>query len=179
LSIALSDDDIDWVLVGAEAVNLYIDRPRATVDVDIVVRKKDLRRLKKILLEICREVQDTEVHFKAILSPEPMRLDLDVIKSQNHQLFEPALKHQVDRGGVRVPRVEALLALEYLSAVSPWRSPPDRRMDVADFGRVFQHNRARLDRALLVDLASRAHQGARKEFESFLDAIEHDRPITI
>jgi hypothetical protein len=175
----LEEAEVDWVLVGAEAVNLYVARPRATVDVDIVVSQKHLRRVKKLLKETCVAVKDTEVVLRALISPEPNRLSLDAIKSQSHELFDLALKHQVSKGGVRVVRVEALLALKYLSAVSPNRSPEDKRMDASDFGRVYKQNRKRIDHPLLLDLASRAHRGARKEFEAFLDAIAHDRPLTI
>ena len=34
-------------------MNLHLKRPRATVDVDIVVRKKDFRKIEKVLREIC------------------------------------------------------------------------------------------------------------------------------
>jgi len=36
-----------------------------------------------------------------------------------------------------------------------------------------------VDRALLMALASRAHENAREEFAVFLDAVENDKPITI
>jgi hypothetical protein len=61
-----------------------------------------------------------------VLSPAPLRLTIDVIKSQTHPLFGEALDRQVQVGGVRVPRLEALLALKFLSAVSPWRSRGDK-----------------------------------------------------
>jgi len=175
----LESEKIDWVMVGAEALNLYLERPRATVDVDIVVRKKHLRKVKKILSEICQSLEDTEVHLKAILSPDPNRLELDVIKSQSHQLFGLALDHKVSKEGVWVPRLEALLALKYLSAVSPRRKIGDKHQDTADFIKAFKDNQSRIDRALLVDFASRAHRKAREEFEKFLDAVENDRPITL
>lgn len=175
----LEQAGIDWVMVGAEAVNLYLKRPRATMDVDIVVRTAHVRRVKKIVRDMCEVMKDTEVHFKALLSPDPMRLELDVIKSQSHELFEAALENQVVREGVRVPRVEALLALKYLSAVSPWRARSDKLQDITDFMRAYRDNQSRIDRQLLIDLASRAHKGARKEFEHFLDAIEKNKPITI
>jgi hypothetical protein len=45
--------------------------------------------------------------------------------------------------------------------------------------KVFKENRPRIDRAVLIDLASRAHVNAPKEFPQFLDAVENDRPITV
>jgi hypothetical protein len=175
----LDAEKIDWAMVGAEGINLYLLRPRATVDVDIVVRQKHLRKVKKVVQQLCGQLEDTEVHIKAVLSLDPNRLELDVIKSQSHPLFEAALDHKVLVEGVPVPRIEALLALKYLSAVSPWRKEADKHMDVSDFIHAFNDNKARLDRSLLVDLASRAHRNARGEFKAFLAAVEAGRPLTI
>jgi hypothetical protein len=175
----LDAEGIEWVMVGAQAVNLYLVRPRATMDVDIVVRQKHLRKAKKVLREICGAVEDSEVHFRGILEPDPARLEVDVIKSQSHVLFEEVLDRRVEIDGVPAAKLEVLLALKYLSAVSPWRRVGDKHQDVSDFIKAFQDNRVRIDRALLVELASKAHRGARKEFEKFLDAVENGKPITI
>lgn len=171
--------DVDWVLVGAEAVNLYRKRPRATVDVDFVVRKKDLRMAKKILKETCSEVKDSEVHLTGLLSKAPVRLTVDVIKSQSHELFTEALDRKLDVEGMKVPPIEVLLALKYFSAVSPWRQRGDKYQDVADFVHAYEDNRAAVNRGLLTDLASRAYKNARKDFEKFLDDVDHDRPVAV
>ena len=175
----LDEAEVDWVLVGAEAINLYLKSPRATVDVDLVVRKKDLRKAKKILKETCVEVKDSEVHLTGLLSPPPLRLNVDLIKSQSHGLFEEALDRKLDMEGVKAPPVEILLALKYLSASSPSRRRDDKMQDLVDFLRAYRDNRSRIDRALLIDLASRAYRNARKDFEKFLDDVDHDRPITV
>jgi Nucleotidyl transferase AbiEii toxin, Type IV TA system len=173
------DEGIDWVLVGAEAMNIYRKRPRATVDVDIVVRKKHLRKARKVLLEECEEVRESEVHYKAVLVSEPVPLDVDVIKSQAHELFDEALDRKTVLEGVKLPRIEVLLALKYLSVVSLWRSRGDKLQDAADFTHVFKDNQDQIDRGLLCDLASRAWKGGRSEFEKFLEAIETGGPLTI
>ena len=175
----LDDEGVDWVLVGAEAINLYRKRPRATVDIGLVVRAKHVRRVRKVLDEMCVAVEDTEVHLKGTLSPPPLELTVDVIESQSHPLFEEALDRQVRIEGVRAPKLEALLALKFLSAVSPGRLREDKLQDVADFIKAFKDNRPAIDRPLLVSLGSRAHANAAEEFAGFLDAVENDRPITI
>ena len=175
----LDREGVEWVLVGAQAINLYLRRPRATVDVDIVVRKKHLRKAKKVLQEACGAVEESEVHFKAELSPDPERLGVDMIKSTSHALFEEALDRRVQIEGVPAPCLEALLALKYLSIVSPWRSMPDKHQDISDLARAFLDNRPRIDRALFIELASRAYKNARPEAEKFIDAVENGKPITI
>jgi hypothetical protein len=173
----LNEGKVDWILVGAEALNLYRNRPRATVDIDLVVRKKHLRTIKST--ETCKDVEDTEVHFKAVLSEEPNRLEVDVIKSQSHELVDLALDNQNLIQGVPVPRIEALLALKYLAAVSPWRERADQYLDLSDFIHAFKDNQQRIDRQFLIDLASRAHANGPDEFPRFLTAVENDEPITL
>ncbi len=175
----LDREGIEWVLVGAEGINLYLKRPRATVDVDIVVRKKHLAKVKRILKDVGTGLDDAEVRMKTTLSAEPNSLEVDVIKSQSHLLFERALDSRVLLEGVPAPSIEALLALKYLSAVSPWRPHTDKLQDVVDFKRAFHDNKDQIDRAALVQLASLAHRNASKEFPAFLEAVEKDRPITI
>ena len=175
----LDEAGIDWVLVGAAAMNHYLPRPRATLDVDVVVRKKHLAKAKRVLDEQCTDVRETEVHFHGTLSPDPSRLEVDVIKSQSHDLFGIALDRKSRLGGVSIVPVEVFLALKYLSIVSVWRSRDDKGQDVLDFMKTYKANRIRVDRARLLDLASRAHAGAKVEFPVFLDAVENDKPITI
>src|SRR5688572_18256501 len=87
----IEKEGIDWVLVGAEAVNLYHKKPRATVDVDIVVRGKHIARMRKLLEKNYGEVTEDEVRLLGTLSPAPNLLTIDVIKSRIHPLFEEAL----------------------------------------------------------------------------------------
>jgi hypothetical protein len=105
----LEGDGIDWVLVGAEAVNLYLRNPRATVDVDLIVRQKHLRKVKKVLRETCLEVKESGVHFKGLLSRAPLELTADVTKSQAHELFEVALDRHIVVEGLKVPPLEVSL----------------------------------------------------------------------
>jgi len=175
----LDEAGIDWVLVGAAAMNHYLPRPRATLDVDVVVRQKDIPKAKLVLNEVCTDVRETEVHFHGVLSPDPSRLETDVIKSQSHELFGIALDRKTRIEAVSIVPVEVLLALKYLAAVSVWRAVEDKRMDVADFTRTFKANRSRIDRTLLIELASRAHATGKVDFPVFLDAVENDKPITI
>jgi hypothetical protein len=175
----LEQEGIDWALVGAEAINLHHGNPRATVDVDIVVRSKHIPKIRKVLRETCARVEDSEVHLKGTLSPPPVELTIDVIKSQSHPLFEEALDHKIEIQGLLTPRLEALLALKFLSVVSPWRAREDKLQDVADFIKAYKGNVKTIDRGLLIALASRAHEKAGPEFATFLDAVENDRPITI
>ncbi len=51
--------------------------------------------------------------------------------------------------------------------------------DIVDFIKAYTDNRDRIDRTLLADLASRAHENAREEFPRFLKSVEKGRPIIL
>ena len=124
-------------------------------------------------------MRDDEDRLLGTLSPPPVLLTVDVIQSDAHPLLEEALERQDRAGIVRLPRLEVLLALKFLSSRAAWRARGNRCQDVADFMRAFKENAGTIDRALLMDLASRAYENAGEEFAVFLDAVENDKPMTI
>lgn len=163
-----------WTLVGAHAVNAYV-RPRATVDVDFVV---DARMLKRILAEL-------EAEFGALDTTDigaalrVTNLSVDLIRSDNHPLFRAALDRGQQRGGPRVPPPELLVALKFLSAVSPWRKPGERKQDAADLINVYQSTGADFDRQAAMQYATTVYPGAERELAAMLDAIDRGEDVPL
>lgn len=173
-------EKIHWVLVGAGAINFYSRRPRATQDVDLIVEAAHLSRAASIAQTVMgrgtrRENRGTHVTLHSPVSP----LIVDLIRSDQHALFQTALKEKRRRKGVRIPPLEVILALKYLSAVSPYRHVDDKRQDLVDFARVLRANGERVNKGRLIDLGAQAHERARAEIARLIDDIEHDRPITL
>lgn len=163
-----------WTLVGAHAVNAYV-RPRATVDVDFVVEG---RMLKRILGEL-------EVEFGGLETTDigaalrVTNLSVDLIRSDNHALFHAALERGEERGGARVPPPELLVALKFLSAVSPWRRLGDRKQDAADLINVYQSAGADFDREAAIQYGTSVYPGAARELAAMLDGIDRGEDIPI
>ena len=68
--------------------------------------------------------------------------------------------------------------------ISPWSTEGNRRFTErcrrpVHHLRLTSSGAPTVDRALLMALASRAHENAREEFAVFLDAVENDKRITI
>lgn len=171
---------IDWVLVGAGAVNFYSPKPRATRDVDILVAERSFPQAVSLAREaLGRRVRVDDRGTHVVLSTPRSPLEIDLIRSGQHALFETALKERRKVKGVRIPKIEALLALKYLSAISPYRSLDDKHQDIADFVRTWKFHRDRVDRPHLIDLGGLAHDRGQAELARFIDDIEHDRPIIL
>jgi len=163
-----------WVLVGGTAVS-YFTEPRVTLDTDLIVESTKLRtviaRIRKAFPEAV--VEEREAVFR--IRP----YEIDLIRSAGHPLYEEALKRRELREEMYLPPVEVYLALKFLSARSIYRARDRRMLDTTDFMSVYQRHRKVLRRKELLALCAQAYSGARSDAEALLDAIDHDKPITL
>lgn len=164
----------DWVLVGAEAVNLYA-RPRATADVDLII---GAGRLAHVLRELRAEFQSPE-EIDISAAVRIPSLNLDLIRSNSHPLFRIALERAVARGSMRIPPPEVVIALKFLSSISPWRAEDDRKQDSLDWIRVYRNQAPQLDRTEMIRLSGLAYPGAEREFQALLDKIDRGEELRI
>jgi hypothetical protein len=158
---------VTWTVIGAHAVNVYA-RPPATVDLDFVV---DGRALGRVLEELANEfgtLQTTDIGPALRV----VNLSVDLVRSDNHPLFRAALDRGEQRGGARVPPPELLVALKFLSAVSAWRKPGERKQDAADLINVYQSVGADFDRRAAVQYGKTAYPGAERDLADILDRID-------
>lgn len=163
-----------WTVVGAHAVNLYVE-PRATVDIDLVVDARKMKPILQALEQEFGELQTTEIGAAVRVT----NLSVDLIRGDNHPLFRAALDEAVEREGVRVPTVELLLVLKFLAAASPWRDVADRKQDVADLIRLYRAAGAELDRPAALRYASHVYPRAEIELAAILDRIDRGEDVTV
>jgi len=163
-----------WALVGAHAIGLLTE-PRATADFDFIVEGDKLAavvgRLTKEFGALDERDIGAAIQLKAI--------DVDLIRSTNHPLFEAALERPRTIGDWKVPRTEVLIVLKFLAAVSPVRNRRKRRQDATDLSYVYEAGGGSLDRKLMIELSRLVYPGAEREFSELLDKIDRDEPIAI
>ncbi len=164
-----------WVLVGAHATAIY-GEPRATVDFDFIIEGSKLNAVLGKLREEFGDLDEEDIGAAVRLKA----LDIDLIRSTNHPLFGEALRQSKAHGSWTIPSREALIALKFLSLVSPWRSQKKRLLDASDLvGLVEPVGLPGLDRDLLLRLGALAYPGADTELAALLTRIEAGEPITI
>jgi hypothetical protein len=164
-----------WTLVGAHAVGA-VTEPRATDDFDFVVEERKLGRVLERLEEVFGPLTTTDIGAGIRI----LNLDLDLIRSTTHPLFRRALDDTRAEHAWRIPVPELLIALKFLSSVSPWRGIDKRRQDVLDLIRVYKAFEGEdLDRPRTIELAAEVFPGAELELEQLLDRVDRDEPITI
>lgn len=163
-----------WALVGAHAIGLLTE-PRATADFDFIVEGAKLRAVIRGLTREFGELDEADIGAAIQLKA----IDVDLIRSTNHPLFQAALEQTRTVGAWKVPRTEVLIVLKFLSTVSQHRDRRKRRQDVIDLSYVYEVARVDLDRGRMVELSGLVYPGAEREFSELLDKLDRDEPISI
>ena len=152
----LNAKKIPFVLTGAQAIGGWTGRPRATKDVDILV--KGGRTLTRAVNAIKALYPQLEVRLfagvTAFFVPGEKDSVIDVTYPHRPDLAE-TLAHPVwvdDRGlRYRIPALEAALANKYGAMLTPTRNLGKRMIDVGDFTNMVLHSLDEGQQAIDVD----------------------------
>ncbi len=131
------------VLMGTHGLGGYRSEPRATQDVDVLVKKKDIRKAVRALRAAYPKllVQDTPVVTRFI-DPATDKPVIDVMKP-TQQVYQVVFRYTIPVGKThRIPDLEMALASKFAAMVSPNRTAAKKMMDASDFIDVFNHNRS-------------------------------------
>jgi len=159
----LRDAGIKYVIVGGHAANGYTGRPRATVDVDVIVQfpKKAADAIAKAFPDLT--MQDTPVvtRFK-----DKDLEAIDLMKPTASKLWSRLLKdaREFNVGGdlIFVPNVEGVLAAKFAAMVSLHRKIADKMIDGGDFIRIVEAN-PQINLDLLKELGELVYDGGGPE----------------
>ena len=155
----LREANVNYVLVGAHATNGYTGRPRATIDVDVVVQfpKKAARAISAAFPQL--QMRDTPVVTRFMNGPDEA---IDLMKPGTSRLWARLLKEtrivQIEQEAVRIPVLEGVLAAKFAAMASPHRRQGDKFIDAGDFIRIIEAN-SEIDLKLLYELAELIFSG--------------------
>lgn len=141
----LIEKRIPFVLAGAQAIGGWTGRPRATKDVDILVKAG--RNLTRAVHAVKALYPHLEVRVFSGVSAffEPGEKDSVIDVTYPHRLdLQETLAHPVwveDRGlRYRIPALEAALANKYGAMLTPRRNIGKRMIDAVDFMNMVLHS---------------------------------------
>jgi hypothetical protein len=141
----LNAKKIPFVLTGAQAIGGWTGLPRATKDVDILVKGgRNQTRAVNALKTLYPQLEVRQVFgVMAFFVPGEKESVIDVTYPHRPDLAE-TLAHPVwveDRGlKYRIPSLEAALANKYGAMLTPSRNLGKRLIDVGDFVNMVQHS---------------------------------------
>ena len=133
----LNNAQVRFMLLGTHALGGWMQEPRTTTQVDILVGARSNERAVCILLsafpQLCAEEKEEETR---LWDAETGQALIDVMKPKR-LLFRQALKHtlfvQSEGQGYRIPSLEMAIAMKFAAMISPTRNLADRYIDTHDF----------------------------------------------
>jgi hypothetical protein len=177
---ALYRAGIRCVLLGTHGLNVYRDQARATEDVDVLVRKKDVPKATRALQGAFPTLtaKDTPVVTRFI-DPTTEKTVLDLMKP-TQKVFRMVFRHTIMVGVTHaIPTLEMALVSKFAAMTSPHRERLRKMQDTTDFAVMVVFNKKRIDRAKLHRLAEHVYAGGGKEIKELVENILAGRPLAI
>ncbi len=141
----LTAKQIPFVLTGAHGISGWTGRPRATRDIDILV--KSGRNYSRVINVIRALYPELEEHRFASLTgffpPGERESVIDVIspyRADNAETLRTAIWVEERNQQYRVPSLEAALANKYGAMLTPTRDMLKRGQDAVDFAAMVKHS---------------------------------------
>ncbi len=142
---ALSDGKVPFVLTGAHGISSWTGRPRATHDVDILVKAgRNYVRAVNAIRKLYPQLEARRfAALTAFYVPGETRSVIDVIYPQrpdNEATLKTAVSVRMGPETCRIPALEAALANKYGAMLSLRRDPVKRAQDAVDFYTMVKHS---------------------------------------
>lgn len=168
------------VLMGMYGMVGWRSEPRATLDVDVLVRKRDIRKAVRSLAAAFPNltVKDTPVVTR-FEDPEIGKAVIDVMKP-SQEVYHMVFRHTISAGAMHdIPNLEMSLVAKFAALTSPHRVRAKKIIDWGDFTDMVVQNRKAIRIAYLRRLSDRVYPDGGMEIQRLIDDIDNDRPIQI
>src|SRR5262249_47911873 len=156
----------------------YYGKGRATVDVDLIVPKRSMKRLQAALERRGDEVRPFRDMMRMYVPGEPEAVG-DLVMQEANPVLRAAFAATTPTSllGLTVRMVQrgACVALKFHAAVSPTRQMADKMQDVVDLARVVEKEFGLEDERLALEIAGKMYPGAVAELREVLDDVRHGR----
>jgi len=162
----LNSAKVSFVLVGAHGIGGWMDDPRATKDVGVVVASRHHKKAVNVLLKAFPRLESADNPVVTRLRDrDAQKILIDVMKP-NQQLYRDAFKHTktVTSEGqtFKIPSLEMALAMKFAAMISLHRQDEDKHQDAHDFIRMVKAN-AEIDLEKVNELGELVYPGGGKE----------------
>lgn len=177
---ALHQAGVRCVLMGTHGLGGYRSEPRATQDVDVLVRKKDLGKAVRALREAFPGLRTADFPVVTrFIDPATGKQVIDLLKPAE-KVLRLVFRHTIAVGDSHaIPDLEMALAAKFAAMVSPHRAPEKKMTDAGDFMDVIKHNRKTIDLPKLRRLAEAVYPGGGAEIGNMVADIDAGRIIQL
>jgi hypothetical protein len=182
---ALTAKKVPFVLTGAHGISSWTGRPRATQDVDILVKGgRNFARAVRIIRALYPQLEERRfAGLTAFFPPGEKQSVIEVIaphRPDNAETLRTAVWIEEGNQRYRIPSLEAALANKYGAMLTPTRDPGKRGQDAVDFYNMVKHSldegRQPIDRAKLQALGEMVWpDGGGKEILQLVEEVKEGK----
>jgi hypothetical protein len=142
---ALTAKNVPFVLTGAHGISGWTGRPRATHDVDILVKGgRNFARAVSVIRELYPQLEARRfAGVTGFFPPGERQSVIDVTyphRPDNAETLRTAIWVEERNQKYRIPSLEAALANKYGAMLTPTRDAGKRGMDAVDFYNMVKHS---------------------------------------
>ena len=187
LEVALFEKEkMTYVLIGGHMLSYYTGTARATVGVDFIIGWSDFERARKTIQKAYSQFkQNDKVYHITYDSKKSTVGDLeriDLVKD-GFPLFRAVVEKysvEIRKGNqaIKIPTIEAAIALKFAAAISPNRGDENKPVDNADLMRLIRST-LKLDQKALAALGDLVYKGGGKELASIVDDIRKGKAVSL
>ena len=139
------DQKFSYVLIGGHMLSFYTGIARATVDVDFIIGNADFSRASKIINKSYQQFKETDRVYhvtydtkKNVVDPERIDLIKDVFPLFREVVKQYSITLREGKSTVKIPTIEAAIALKFAASISPNRGDENKPIDNADLLRLIK-----------------------------------------
>ncbi len=176
----LQEAGVIGLLLGTHGIGGYRSEPRATQDVDVLIKKKDHAKAVQAIRSAFPKLtmHETSVVTRFI-DPHNGKPVIELLKPAD-DLFKAAFRFSLPVGEThRVPDLELALVTKFAAMVSPNRVQSKKLIDAGDFVDMVMHNLANIDEEKLETLANKVYPKGGTEIIQIVRDVQAGRPIRI
>lgn len=174
---ALGEVGARHALIGGLVAGYY-GKGRATVDVDMLVPRRFMKRLQAAIERRGYEVRAFQDMTRVYVPGEPESV-ADLVMQEANPVLRAAFAATTPGAILGLPvsivKRGAFVALKFHAAVSPTRQLMDKMQDVVDIGRVLEKEFGPEDEQLAAAIAGKMYPGAVADLEEMIDDVRHGR----
>lgn len=182
----LESKNVSYVLIGGHMLSCHTGTARATVDVDFIIGGADFERASKAIHKAYAQfkrydrVYHVTYNTKKPHTKDPERIDL--VKDgfplfrvivQQYCVTVRAKKHLV-----KIPTIEAAIALKFAASISPNRGDENKPVDNADLMRLIRTT-PKFDEKALLALGELIYRGGGKELVAIVNDVKQGKTISL
>jgi len=177
---------VSYVLIGGHMLSFYTGTARATVDVDFIIGGADFTRATKVIGKTYTQFKHhDQVYHVTYDSKTPNQKDperIDLVKD-HFPLFREIVKRyshtiRTSKHSVKIPTVEAAIALKFAASISPNRGDENKPVDNADLLRLIR-SRNNFNTDALLKLGELVYLGGGKELVSIIGDVRNGKPVSL